>query len=536
MPSLSEIARLNVLIELFSECANAGDLESLLQNAGGRLRWVIEFDRCTFVLKREGQRVAWLVTKTDETPTNVAFVDLPPEDAALVERVLESGAPAAGPRSRMGIPLAVAGRTLGAICFSFEGGSYTYRDIRLGHHAGSFLGSLISRMDLEREAQLLIKRKDDLLALLSHELRNPLAPIVTAVHVLKMRADGQPTRELDVIERQTQHLVRLLDDLLDVARVTRGKTSLKRTPTEISVIVGRAVEMMGPLFAVRRHALEVKVPVSGLVVDADENRLAQVVSNLLSNAAHYTDIGGHIGIVARRDGDAVVLEVSDDGMGIPAEAQSGIFEPFVQGSKRASGQGGLGLGLVVVKQFTELHGGSISVTSAGDGRGTKFTVRLPLSSSGPALTSPSPGLVPRTDKPERVLLVDDNEDALNVLSTFVGDAGHEVAVAHDGAEAFAIFERFHPSVAVIDISMPVMGGHELAEKIRAHRSGAGPYLIALTGFSQPTDRERSRAAGFDGHLVKPVDLAHLLHLIAGVQSRSVKPSESARDGAGRSSS
>lgn len=289
----------------------------------------------------------------------------------------------------------------------------------------------------------------------------------------------------------------------------------KRGPVEIAQVVARAIEMVSPLLEQRRHALDVDVPAE-LIVDADENRLAQVLSNLLNNAAHYTEAGGHVRIAARREGQMVAIEVSDDGVGIAEEALSSIFELFVQGPSRSSRQGGLGLGLVVVKQLTELHGGSVSVARQGDGRGTKFTVRLPLLPTG---TVASPRLAesllfPRTDAPQRVMLVDDNEDALDLLSTFLRGAGHEVAAAHDGLDALAVLARFHPSVAVIDIGMPVMSGYELAARIRADFGGEQPYLVALTGYGQQTDRERSVAAGYNEHLVKPVDLALLLRVIA----------------------
>ncbi|HEY1535687.1 MAG TPA: HAMP domain-containing sensor histidine kinase [Polyangiaceae bacterium] len=378
MSFVSEIARLNVLIELFSACANAADRETLLRVAAGGLRWVVDFDQCTFAFASSQDGWCWVGTRAEETLRRVLLVDLPEADAALIYSVLERGVPAAQSPGRICIPLQGAGRTLGAICFSSAAVDYTHRDMRLGHHAGQYLGSLISRMDLESETRQLSKRKDDLLALLSHELRNPLVPIVTAVHLLKMRANGHPSRELDVIERQAQHLVRLLDDLLDVARLTHGKIVIERAPVELSRVIQRAIEMVSPLLDKRRHSLDVDVPSNDLVVYADENRLAQVVSNLLSNAARYTETGGHIGIAARRDGENVVIEVSDDGIGIAGEALSEIFELFVQGPNRSSKEGGLGLGLVVAKQLTELHGGTISVAS--EGRGPRRKIHGPLSS------------------------------------------------------------------------------------------------------------------------------------------------------------
>jgi CheY-like chemotaxis protein len=243
------------------------------------------------------------------------------------------------------------------------------------------------------------------------------------------------------------------------------------------------------------------------------------------NAALYTEERGHIGVLARRDGDTVVLTVSDDGIGIASDALSSVFEPFVQGASTTHGWAGLGLGLAVVKQLTELHGGSVTVASEGSGRGTKFTVRLPVLAAGSVATDvrASSFLVAHAETSRRVLLVDDNEDALDLLSTLVETSGHEVVVAHDGAEALAVFERFRPSVAVIDISMPRMDGCEVAARIRAQAVGKGyPYLVALTGYGQAGDRERTRRAGFDEHLVKPVALESLLRAIARGSGDSVR--------------
>ncbi|MGA3123942.1 MAG: ATP-binding protein [Polyangiaceae bacterium] len=516
MSSLAEIARLNVLIELLSECANSADLEALLRVAAGRLRWVIDFDRCTFALARPEGCVCWIGTRAEESLRRVMLADLREEDATLIERVIETGALAGEPSGRIGVPLQVGERTLGAICFSTAAGAYTYRDMRLGHHAGQYLGSLVSRMDLEEETRRLSARKDDILALLSHELRNPLAPILMAVTQLKMRADGQPTNELDVIERQTQHLVRLVDDLLDVARLTRGKLTLQRAPVEIAEVVALSVEMVSPLFEERRHSLTIDVPSANLMVDADKNRLAQVISNLLSNAAHYTEAEGQVILTARRDGETLVIEVSDNGIGIATDSLSSIFELFVQVPGRSNGQRGLGLGLGIVKQLTELHGGSVSVASEGYGRGAKFAVRIPVLSVGSVASAASTASLPvlRTEDPQRVLLVDDNKDVLDLLAILLERAGHEVATAHDGPEALTMLERFHPSVAVIDIGMPVMNGYDLATNIRAQQQVERPFLVALTGYGQANDRERVRAAGFNEHLVKPVDVQRLLRVIA----------------------
>jgi signal transduction histidine kinase/CheY-like chemotaxis protein len=513
MSTPGDITRLNILIELFSECANSTDLDAMLRVAATRLRWVIDFDRCLFVLERNQQR-GYRVQTAHSHVSRVEFASLSDVETTLIDRVFESGAPAGKPPHAFCVPIPVAGRTIGAIFFSSESTGYSHRDLRLGHHAGQYLGSLIARLDLEADAKRRISRKDDLLALLGHELRNPLAPITTAVHILMASAKGEPSKELAIIHRQTQHLVRLVDDLLDVARLTRGKMTLRRKPIEIAQVLALALEMVSPLLQKRQHLLAIDVPPSGLVVNGDLSRLAQVVSNLLSNAARYTEPHGHISVTAVGDGQTVVIDVCDDGVGIPDETLADVFDLFVQGPKQAGADGGLGLGLAVVKQFTELHGGSVAVASRDDQRGTKFTIRLPLEPAGSVAVAPSEAPPPSTAKArQRVLLVDDNEDALDLLSFFLEGQGHVVKVARDGVEALGVLDRFLPSVAVIDITMPVMGGYELAERIRAQDSGAQISLVALTGYGQETDRERSRAAGFDEHLVKPVDLELLSRVV-----------------------
>jgi signal transduction histidine kinase len=250
-----DIARLNVLLELFSECAGVGDLETLLHVAAGRLHWVLDFDHCAFIVLAGDRRRCWTGTRADESLRAAEFEGLSDAQRALIERVLDTGAPAHLVSGMMCVPLQIAGKTLGALSFSTASGPYTLRDLRLGHHAGQHLGALISRLALEAEATQLSHRKDELLALLGHELRNPLAPIVSAVELLRMRSNGQPTPELDIIARQAQHMVRLVDDLLDVARLTRGTVILERAPVELGTVVARAVEMVGPLVEQRRHTL-----------------------------------------------------------------------------------------------------------------------------------------------------------------------------------------------------------------------------------------------------------------------------------------
>ncbi|HYQ18611.1 MAG TPA: ATP-binding protein [Polyangiaceae bacterium] len=492
----------------------------MIEVAMMRLPWVVDFDRCVFAVERHGERVCWVRARASEGVIYGTCSSLSDGEKVLIERVFEIGAPAAEPSTTIAVPIHVNRRTIGVILMSSEEAVYSYRDLRLCHHAGQYLGSLIARLELEDDARRQSNRKDELLALLAHELRNPLAPIMTAVQLLKTR-DGPPTsREVEVIDRQARHLVRLLDDLLDVARLTRGKLLLERRPLEVAEVVALAVEIVGPLLEQRRHSLAIDVTDSGLVVDGDLSRLAQVVANLLSNAAHYTSPQGHLAIAARKDGQTAVIDVSDDGVGVATDSLSEIFDSFVQGKNRGGTQGGLGLGLVVVKQLTELHGGAVSVCNHRGRRGATFTIRLPCLPDEALPRRPAAGSVPppRPSASRRILLVDDNVDALELLATFLASQGHEIGVARDGVEALALLEEFEPSVAVLDITMPVMGGYELAERIRARGGNNQPYLVALTGYGQAIDRERTRAAGFDQHLVKPVEHAALLRVIAGTDT------------------
>ncbi len=365
------------------------------------------------------------------------------------------------------------------------------------------------------QAEAASRAKDEFLAMLGHELRNPLSPIVTALELMKLRGDGRLGREAQVIERQTRHLVRLVDDLLDVSRVTRGVLELRRQTVDLRDVLAKATEIASPLLEVRQHHFEVQAPPRGtLFVDADEARLSQVIANLLTNAAKYTPPGGHVTLEARREGREVLVEVRDDGNGIAPELLPQVFDLFVQGRRTLErGEGGLGIGLALVRSLTQLHGGTVSAKSAGAGKGSAFTVRLPA--AGP-LESPAqrPSRQVRRSAPaRRVLLVDDNEDALAMLAELLRSAGHEIREARDGPSALVVAQRFRPEVAVLDIGLPAMDGYELAARLRLQMNGFCPLLVALSGYGQEADRERSAAAGFALHLVKPLEVADLLAAI-----------------------
>ncbi len=359
------------------------------------------------------------------------------------------------------------------------------------------------------------RAKDEFLAILGHELRNPLAPIDTALQLMKLK--GGADRERTIISRQVKHLTRLVDDLLDVSRLTSGKIALKRERIDLGDVIAKAIEMTSPLIEQRGHELTVDVAGDGLVVDGDPTRLAQVLANILTNSAKYTDGAGHIAVVAKREGEHVVVAVVDDGIGIPAEMLPRVFDVFVQerqGLDRSLG--GLGLGLSIVRSLVELHGGTVTAESEGPRRGSRFTVRLPaVEAEGVDATSSSRdvGAEARVPSGRRVLVVDDNRDAAELLALYLETVGYEVATVHDGPSALAVVEGFVPELALLDVGLPVMNGYELAAKLKERPELAHTKLVAVTGYGQESDRRLSREAGFDAHLVKPLDLDALSALV-----------------------
>jgi signal transduction histidine kinase len=376
------------------------------------------------------------------------------------------------------------------------------------------------RAKLLNELESASRAKDEFLAMLGHELRNPLSPIVTALQLMKMRGDHKTTKEQHVIERQINHLTRLVDDLLDVSKITRGKVELRKERGEISDVVSKAVEMASVLFEERKHQLHIDVPKTGLPWEGDPVRLSQALTNLLTNAARYTDVGGKIQLSARREDEEIVIRVADNGIGIPQEMLPRIFELFVQGKRSSDrAEGGLGLGLALTKNLVALHGGSVHARSAGVGKGSEFEIRLPVANAPSAAAELKPAARAPDDAADghgrRVLVVDDNGDAADLLAEVLRGAGHEVAIANDPWSALNLLPQFQPEVAVLDIGLPVMDGYELAARLRATHGGADCRLIALTGYGREHDRQRSDEAGFSEHLVKPVDLDKLLRLVAG---------------------
>ncbi len=353
--------------------------------------------------------------------------------------------------------------------------------------------------------------KDEFLAMLGHELRNPLAPILTAVDLMEMREPDACPRERAVIKRQVRHMVRLVEDLLDISKITGGKVDLHCEPLELSEVTGRAIEMVSPLLDAKAHELVVDVPTEGLVVDADPARLAQVVANLLTNAAKYTPEGGRIVVAGMRRGERIALCVQDNGIGISKEMLPHIFDMFAQERQALDrAQGGLGLGLAIVKSIVSLHHGTVTARSEGHARGSEFVVELPAfrEENVPARAEGEPMKVASSMPALRILVVDDNQDTADLTADVLSHLGHDVRVAYDGPSAIAAVADFVPDAALLDIGLPGMDGYELAQRLRA-RLGDAVRFVAMSGYGQRDDRQRSQEAGFSNHLVKPVNVESL---------------------------
>lgn len=425
-----------------------------------------------------------------------------------------------GLRSYMGVPLEVRGKVLGVITFiaAESGRRYDAHDLATAEDLAHRAAIAIENARLYQEVRDADRKKDEFLSLLAHELRNPLAPIRNALEILKLAGPHEEAIEQAraMAERQVHALTRMVDDLLDVSRIMRGKIELRRARIDLATVVARAVETARPVIDAERHELTVSVAEEPICIDADLVRLSQVVANLLNNAAKYTDRGGRIWLTAGREGDAAVIRVRDTGIGIPAEKLRSIFDMFMQ--VEASGkrsQGGLGIGLTVVRNLLQLHGGTVEAHSAGPGQGSEFVVRLPLTE--PQLDNPTQNRSSNKETPcvsRRILVVDDNADAADSLALLLRLQGHAVRVAHNGSGGLKLAESEPPDVAFLDIGMPDMSGHELARRLRTNPALRQTMLVAMTGWGQEEDRRKTRESGFDHHLVKPVEMDVLQELLA----------------------
>jgi PAS domain S-box-containing protein len=448
---------------------------------------------------------------------------LPPDAEVTIDTFYEQMIAEDRERTRQAIETSIATRTSYDTQYRTVGLDGRIRWIRAIGHT-SYEGDCPVRFDgitvditelmaLRDSAEAASRAKDEFLAMLGHELRNPLAPILTALQLMKLRGIEAGEHERGIIERQVRHLVGLVDDLLDVSRITRGTVELRREPIELADVVARAVEISSPLLEQQRHTLHLDVP-RGLVVQGDIGRLAQVVANLLSNAAKYTDAGGAVSVSGTGGTDHVELVVADTGVGIDAAMLPRVFELFAQEPQSlARSHGGLGLGLAIVRSLVELHGGVVSAKSGGKGQGAEFSMRLPRAAAGERSAPAAPATVaePRAAASHgaRVLVVDDNEDAARLLGSMLTARGYDTRVVHDAPSAVAEALALRPDIALVDIGLPVMDGYELARRFAGHPTLGAMKLVAVTGYGQARDLAASKDAGFAAHLVKPVDLDDL---------------------------
>jgi CheY-like chemotaxis protein/two-component sensor histidine kinase len=361
---------------------------------------------------------------------------------------------------------------------------------------------------------------NEFLAMLGHELRNPLAPIRNALNLMSMKSAGDSTQEWcrNVIDRQVTQLTRLVDDLLDVGRITSGKITLKKEHVELNAAVLRAVDSCQALAEARQQILDVQCSNEPLLIDGDLIRLSQIVLNLLNNAIKYTPDSGKIVVTVARDGDWAVLRVKDTGLGIPAELLPKVFDLFVQGERSlARTEGGLGIGLTIVRQLVALHGGTVVARSDGPDRGSEFTVFFPALTQRPFVTELSTTWQPSNPQTKRrVLVVDDNRDVAETVAVLLSASGHEVRTAYDGPSAIAAVTEYRPEVVLLDIGLPGMNGYDVAKQLRASPHLRPMVLVAFTGYGQDEDRQRAREAGFDHHLVKPADPASIEKIVESV--------------------
>ena len=362
------------------------------------------------------------------------------------------------------------------------------------------------------------RRKDEFLAILAHELRNPLAPLRNALEAMRLKPHDREAASWAraLMERQVAQMVRLIDDLLDLSRVSRGRIELRHERSDLATLVQGALDVCGPSIVNAGHRLTVELPGTPMPLVCDPTRVVQVICNLLSNAVKYTPPGGHITLSARRRDDLCEVSVRDTGIGIPSDMLARVFDMFTQIPHAIErSQGGLGIGLTLVKRLVELHGGQVEAKSVGPGLGSEFIVRLPERMTDRAAPVVVAALADKVSSPkQRILVADDNRDAADSLAVMLRIAGHDVRTAYDGQQALDVAETFKPSLALLDLGMPRVNGHDTARRLRETEHGRNIVIIALTGWGQPEDRNRSLAAGFDHHLVKPVDPSMLERLLA----------------------
>jgi PAS domain S-box-containing protein len=470
--------------------------------------------------RRSDDRGVWRVIDTGQPEW---LADIPDE-------LLEKGAQdpehldiirGLGLRSYICVPLIARGATIGAITLvrAESGRQYTTSDVALAIDVARRAAAAVDNAQLYQRLRTEDRRKDEFLATLAHELRNPLAPLRTGLSLLQGSTDRNVVRRThEIMDRQLTHMVRLIDDLLDLSRVTRGKVQLERARVDLRSMVGIAIEASRPLIDGAGLQLVVRMPETPVIVDGDRMRMSQVLSNLLNNAAKFTERGGAVEVEMSDAGSDVEVRVTDSGIGIPKQMLTHIFEMFAQvGDAGARTQSGLGIGLTLVKRLVELHGGQVWAESDGPGRGSAFVIRLPRTDGAHADAERSHGAVTAaSSQARRILVVDDNTDAAEMLATLLSMDGHDVRTAASGPAALEIVKDFNPQIAFLDIGLPGMSGYELARRIRTEPRLAGITLIAVTGWGQDEDRRQSKEAGMDHHLTKPVDPREVQAFVARI--------------------
>ncbi len=481
-------------------------------------------DRAALVVDAEAEKPLVFLRSENRTDAATDYAALPENLRTALQRVVREGLPLEG--ETVCYPLRNGERTLGALALSSYSStpSLLPRDLvtlqELVSRAAIALDNarlysslqreIVRSREAEEELQDANRRKDEFLAMLSHELRNPLAPIRNAVEVIRRLAPPDPklTMARDVVDRQVTLLARLVEELLDVSRISQGKIALKKEPVDLARIIAHSVETSRPLIDARAQALSVSVPAAPVWLSADFARLSQVVSNLLNNASKYTGEGGRIELTASAEAGEARIVVRDNGAGIEPQLLHKVFDLFVQGERALDrGQGGLGIGLTLVKRLVELHNGRVDAASDGPGRGAIFTVTLPCIAAVEPQRQDQQYPVPKSSEVygRRVLVVDDNVDAAESTAAFLRLEGHEVKAVHDGLQALASLKVFDPHVVVLDIGLPGLDGYAVARQLRSRGDTSHVLLVALTGYGQKEDRSKAAEAGFDYHFVKPAD-------------------------------
>jgi signal transduction histidine kinase/ActR/RegA family two-component response regulator len=412
-----------------------------------------------------------------------------------------------GPQAVISVPLKIREKTIGVIGLVScdRNRRYGQREVELAESLAVRVAVAVENARLFHAVKEANRQKDEFLAMLAHELRNPLAAIKYAVSIGQMAPGGPPEETFEIIDRQTQNLAHLIEDLLDVSRISRDKITLRKDAIDVASIVSGAIATVRPLVEDKRHELILEIPDEPIYLFADPTRAEQIVMNLLTNAAKYTKRGGRITVRAATDGDEAVIEVIDTGIGLPPELLSRVFDLFAQADRTLDrAEGGLGIGLTVAQKLAEMHGGKITADSDGLGKGSKFTVRLPISRQKPAGEKAASHFAAFSPQlPQKVLVVDDNRDTAMSCARLLKGMGHDVQTAFEGIAALESARSFKPQAILLDIGLPGMNGYEIAKTLR-DEGFANEMIVAVSGYGQPEDRERSRQAGFDDHLVKPV--------------------------------